>query len=454
MNNLVNNHQSMVYLNKLYEWIRRLIVKIYIYLCVVGILLAGCTNIETIQEEIEDEAIVIEFWYGLKGYPNQLMKEMIEDYNHSQSTYEVIGVEQTSHEETFAALKAAIARQKAPSVVLLENQELSFLVSKGVIDSIDTQSFELDDFIYSYLSQNTIQDNVYGMPMFGGTQVLYYRKDFLENNNIKPVDLLTWESLASVSEKLSEKQGDETIVYGWEFMYGVENLIDASISNGGEFLNADGKKIKINSKEWVDAWNYFRRLIHEEKVMYIHYGGEEWNHWYATIDDVKQGRAAGYIGSCGDMGDLDMSIIGTYLLPNWNDKLYEPKGVVNLQSFCLPMNDATVQEGAIDFIKYMTSVDSGVLWATKTGYLPVRKSVMDQDAFYEAVLANPDYFIPIRQVKMGAKTFIDPTEGHINEQLELAAYKVLIENVDAQIALDEAAKNAQAKMDELFNQWR
>jgi multiple sugar transport system substrate-binding protein len=93
-------------------------------------------------------------------------------------------------------------------------------------------------------------------------------------------------------------------------------------------------------------------------------------------------------------------------------------------------------------------------WSIDTGYLPVRKSSMDKDAFYDTVLKNPDYFIPISQVKLGTEIFIDPTDGKIYELFEEAAYKVLILNTPSEEALNEAQKQAQYILDEMFNQGR
>lgn len=432
-----------------------------IFFVILGSLLfTGCMYSidETLHQDTKDAEEIV-FWYGINGYPSQLMNELIDEFNKSQDDYYIIGIEQSSHEETFSAVKSSIARQKVPSVVLLENQQINYLASKGVVLPLDSyvedKTTYFDDFIDAYVEQNIVQDEVFGLPFYGTTQVIYYRRDFFEQNNIKPVDLLTWEAFFDVANSLSKKNGEEILVYGWEFMYGTENLIDVAINNGGEFLSEDGKEVLIDSVEWIGAWDYFRRMIHEEKVMYIHYGGEEWNHWYSTLDDVTQGRAAGYIGSCGDMGDLDTGMIGTYLLPSWENKNNNPKGVVNIQSLAIPYGvEESEIEGALAWMDFLTSVDVGVSWSTKTGYLPVRKSSMDQEVFYDKVISNPDYFVPIRQVKMGTFTFIDPTDGVIYSALENAAYQVLIENIPAETALEEAKKKAQFALDELYNQGR
>lgn len=43
--------------------------------------------------------------------------------------------------------------------------------------------------------------------------------------------------------------------------------------------------------------------------MAIHSGGQGWEYWYKTIDDVIQNKAGGYTGSSGDQADLDFSVV-------------------------------------------------------------------------------------------------------------------------------------------------
>ncbi len=61
-----------------------------------------------------------------------------------------------------------------------------------------------------------------------------------------------------------------------------------------------------------------------------------WQYWYATIDDVMQGRAAGYTGSTGDQGDLDFSVIGAHIQPAWEGYEDNPRAVFNSHGICIP----------------------------------------------------------------------------------------------------------------------
>ena len=106
--------------------------KICVLIIICAIFLAVGSNLlpETNKNEEIPKPVEIELWYGLNGYSNQVMKALVEEFNSSQVKYYVTGVVYPSHKETFKALKSAIARKKAPDVVLLENQHLYYLATK------------------------------------------------------------------------------------------------------------------------------------------------------------------------------------------------------------------------------------------------------------------------------------------------------------------------------------
>ena len=56
-------------------------------------------------------------------------------------------------------------------------------------------------------------------------------------------------------------------------------------------MNEDGTEVMINSQEWVEVWESFRKWIHDDQIMKIHSGGQGWEYWYNTIDDVLQDKA-------------------------------------------------------------------------------------------------------------------------------------------------------------------
>lgn len=416
--------------------------------------LAGCGKKNAASDSTEK--VEIEFWYGLGGNLGISMEEKIKQFNESQDKYVVKGVVQGNYTETYQKMQAALAAKNAPSIAILDANQSYNLASKGVLEDLNKftkkdNDFNEDDYIEVFYDQGKNKDTLFALPSYGTTQVMYYNKQIFKDNNMDADKVLdTWEGLASAAEKLTLKEGNQVVRYGWEPMYGSLNLMDSALSNNGKVLSDDGTKVLINSKEWVDVWNSFRKWIHEDKTMRIHYGGQGWEYWYSTIDDVMNDKSAGYTGSSGDQGDLDFNKLGAHPQPAWSGS--EAKPIAETLHLVMPKGNTTEeQQGAYEFMKFFTSPEVTADWSTKTGYVAVRKSAAD-DANYKAYAEkNPQILVPFNQALSASAPAMDVTGGLIYDALNIAADKVLIENIDAKIALDEACKVAQKELDKVFN---
>lgn len=395
--------------------------------------------------------VTIEFWYGLGGALGEKMESLIEKFNSSQSEVVVKSVVQGSYGETGQKLQAAIAAGNPPAVAMLSPPNYDW-ARKGYFRAMDDfiandPDFNTDDLINAFRELGQVDGKQYFLPMYGTTQVMYYRKDTFEQHGIKPEDLTTWEKLAEAAAKMAVKENGETVFYGWEPMWGHYNLVDAALSRGAKYLSDDGKTILFDQPEWVETWEMFRKWIHDDKIMRIHYGGQGWEYWYRTIDDVMQGRAAGYTGSSGDQGDLDFSIIGAFEQPGWEG--HTPgKPVADAIMAGIPASvSPEEQEAAFKWLKFFTSTEITAEWAMATGYIPVRKSAEQDPAFAAYVEERPHALVPLRQASHASSPFVDPT-GRIHDALAIAADKVEIENIPAAQALKEATEEAQKAWDE------
>ena len=113
------------------------------------------------------------------------------------------------------------------------------------------------------------------------------------------------------------------------------------------------------------------------------------------------------------------------------------------------MNSSSDEEkqGAYEFMKFFTTPENQAKWSMSTGYVAVRKSTQDVKEFKDYTDKNPQALVPLQQASHGSILPTDPTGGKIYDALKVAADKVEIEGVDAQKALDEAQKTAQAALD-------
>lgn len=403
------------------------------------------------EAEASAEPVTIEFWYGLGGKLGENMQTLIDKFNSSQQEVIVKPVVQADYSETERKLQAAIASGNVPGAVLSSNVDWA---RKGYYAPLDeliaaTADFNSEDVVQTFLEQGKVDGKQFFLPMYGTTQVMYYRKDALEKHGLTPEDMKTWEGLAAAAKKMTVQEGGKTTFYGWEPMWGAGNMIDAVYSKGGTIVSEDGKTVLIDSAEWVETWDLFRKWIHEDKIMRIHSGGQGWEYWYKTIDDVMKGQAAGYTGSSGDQGDLDFSIVAAMEQPGW-EGIGEGKPVAEAIMAGIPAAASPEQQqAAMKWYSFFMNAENTAFWSMNTGYIAVRQSALDNPEFVAFSEKNPQATIPLKQATHASKPFQDPTGGKIQDALKIAADKVQISNLPAAEALKEAKETAQRELDRI-----
>ncbi|UTH00559.1 ABC transporter substrate-binding protein [Macrococcoides canis] len=424
---------------------------------VLATMLAGCGNNGSdssngkVVELKQGEKVEIEFWYGLGGKLGDQMKKKIDAFNKSQDKVVIKGVQQADYDETYKKLQAAVASGKTPALILTTTDTGKIMANKKIITDltpyIDVKDdYETDDIIKTFLEDGQVEDKQFSLPAYGTTQLMYYRKDALKEAGLTEDIFKDWTKFEDAAKKMTKKNGDKVERYGWSPMWGADNLMDMAYSNGGKVIDESGKKVTINSKEWVEAWSIIDRGINKDKTMKINSGGQGWEYWYKTIDEVMQGKSAGYIGSSGDQGDLDFKQLGAAEQPGFNGKEGTPSA--SSQQLAIPSKaEAKQKAAAFEFIKFFEKSENTADWSMNTGYIAVRTSAKEDPKFKAFAKKNPQILKPIEQAEHAVPTFIDPTGGKIQDAIKKAADKMEIEGKSAQEVLDEAQKEAQAALD-------
>ena len=420
-------------------------------LCTMGVsLISGCGTAKQAEAtKTADGKVEVDFWYSGGKTAVNVVQDIVDEFNESQDKYEVKTTTQADYTETYEKLQAGIAGNNAPDMALLDVDKSRNLSEKNLIEDLSSYveadtDFNADDFLPVFYNQGKDENSkLFALPAYGTTQVFYYNVEAFKNAGIDPESIKTWQDLADAAKKMTSADGS---FIGWEPMWGYANLVDASLSNGASLLSEDGKTCLINSKEWVDVWESFRTWIHDDKIMKVNSGGQGWEYWYTTIDDVLQNKAGGYTGSSGDQADLDFSIVQAMEQPGFNDNASAPTADA-LQLVMLQQSSDEEKQGAFEFMKYFTSAESQAQWSMSTGYIPVRESTQEVQEYKDYTEKNPQALVPFSQAKHGTSALVDPTGGKITDALKVAADKVELENVSAQEALDEAQKTAQEALD-------
>ena len=419
-----------------------------------GVMLAGCSGGSTVASTQDGGKTTVEFWYAGGKTAVGVIQDIVDKYNASQDVYEVKTVTQADYSETYQKVQAAIAGNAAPDLVLLDPSAARVLSEKSILTDLNPytqkdETFNADDLITAFYEQGADENGKqFALPAYGTTQVLYYNVQAFKDAGVDPSSIETWQYLGEAAAKIKATGKYE---YGWEPMWGPDNLIDAAFSNGASVFSADGTKVTINSKEWVDVFEQFRKWIHEDETMAIHSGGQGWEYWYATIDDVIQNKAGGYTGSSGDQADLDFNIVQAMEQPAWSSSTTSSPTATALTMGVFENSSEAEKQGAYEFLRYFMSVESQVAWNTTVGYVAVNKQILDDPTYQEFLESHPQAAVPFSQAEHASLYPVDPTNGQVYDALKIAADKIEIDNVPAQQALDEAQKTAQEALDAVLN---
>ena len=230
-------------------------------------LLVGCGGGSSSSEPTTtaDGKLQIDLWYSGGKTAVNVFQEIVDDFNASQDEYEVATTTQADYTETYEKLQAGIAGKNAPDMALLGTANSRNLSEKNLVADINEfvdadDEFDKEDYIPVFYDQGVDADGkLFALPAYGTTQVLYYNKQIFADAGIDPTTIKTWQDLEAAAEKITTDS-----VVGWEPMWGYGNLVDAALSNGASLLSEDGETCLINSKEWVDVWESFRKWIHDD----------------------------------------------------------------------------------------------------------------------------------------------------------------------------------------------
>ncbi len=113
------------------------------------------------------------------------------------------------------------------------------------------------DFFPSSLGSVKDGDNLYGLPLVTETQVLYYRKDILEEAGLEVPETL--EELEEQAKQLHDPDGVAGFVSRGKRAAAVTQFSSFLYGFGGDFMKDD--KAAITTPEAIEAFNYYGNLL-------------------------------------------------------------------------------------------------------------------------------------------------------------------------------------------------
>jgi len=420
---------------------RKMILILTVFFFIAGIISASETWAQ--KEKAKPKLLRLTFYYpvGVAGPLARVIGEMTDKFNkENEGKIEVVPVYSGDYDPTMQKVQTAIMAGNPPDIFMVEISELPTLLAMGAVLPLDdyikkTEKGYWEDFFAPFRENAVIGGKIYGVPFQRSTPVLYWNKEAFKAAGLdseKPPK--TWDELKDYATKLTvkDKQWGVTISGGWN-----DWLFEGFVRQNGSFLiSPDGKTANFDSKEAIEALDFWVELKHRLKV------GPPHSTWGSTPPDFVGGRTAMLYHSTGILTFLKRSAkfdFGVTFMPQ-KKTFGAAVGGANLMIAKKISKDR--QEAAWKYIEWMTNVKNTAEWSAASGYVAVRNSAYDDPVMKEHVSKNPEYLVARDQLKFANGKMMAKNFQKVREILK----RQLDDSAAGKIVPAEALKTAQKQI--------
>lgn len=143
---------------------------------------------------------------------------------------------------------------------------------------------EIGAYVPNLLEDYTLDGTLYGLPDFIGSQVLAYRTDIFEENNLKAPE--SWSDILAVCEALKGNADYSPITFPAKKGGTLASVYSAFlVSNGGWYLDENGKAA-MNTDAAKETMEFLQKLAQYEVPGYLN------AHWDENGQTAANGKAA------------------------------------------------------------------------------------------------------------------------------------------------------------------
>ncbi|MET7646612.1 sugar ABC transporter substrate-binding protein [Streptomyces sp. NPDC005426] len=332
-------------------------------------------------------------------------------------------------------LVSAAAAGTMPDVAQMGGSYMGEFSELGVLEPVDTKTFQEKDFFPAGWQQGEVDGQAYGVPWYVDTRVLYYRTDLAEKAGVTkpPADWKEMRDLATAYQKKAgtkwglsiQPSGLDTVQNFYSFLY----------SAGGEIVNDKGEAV-IDSPEAVKALkeygSYFDKGLSNKSVQ----------PGYDVVKDFGNGRVPMFFG-----GPWHVTLLNEgqpQLKGKWAvADVPADKGSVSMAggSSLVISKDSEHKAAAAEFIKYLTDTKGQADWYERTKDLPANTA-----AWTSGDLAD-DAGLQIfkKQMDTAKSSPSLPNWTEITDKVDQAIAKV----TQGKASAEDALKTAQSEIEGL-----
>lgn len=385
------------------------------------------TTTSAASAESSGEKTKITFWYSHSGDEAAAFEQAIASYNASQDKVEVEGLSVTDKQKIIVALSGS----EAPDVIEVSNQDIINYANNGLIETLndkaDADGYDVaGTYSAQALTANTLNDDLYGMPLAAMIIEMFYNKDILAEIGYDAPPT-TMEELYEMAVKATELDADGNITrLGYPLFPLASARQEGIYAFGGRWWAEDGTTLTPDDPGILDS-------LHMNVEYRSLYGIDKVNEFVATANTNRYTENdmffAGkqlfrfdgtWLDAMIKANNADLNY-GVALIPG-TEAHPEDQGSSRYEtnSLAIPVTCQN-EDAAWDFIKYFTNSDATKQLLISMANLPVLPTLYD-DPDMLAAMPSAEIFIDALKKENGIQyaTIADLSQytSLINEELD------------------------------------
>ena len=329
----------------------------------------------------EDGREIVTFWYNNTGDEALVYEQVVADYNASQDKYFVEGLSLTDTQRLIVAMSS----NEAPDVFKDSNSKVIQFQKNGLLESlqsyIDEEGFDLSVYLPQSLEANTLDGQLWGLPIDAYTIQLFYNKDLLEAAGYTEPPK-TMEEMYEMAVAATKVAADGTIeVLGYPLFPYASARQELIYGFGGTWWDENGRPAP-QDQGILDSLNMNVRYRNE-------FGGSRLDAFIATANTNRYTEQDMFFTGH-QLFRLDGSWLPT-MMENFGSEVnygitlvpgteahpeYRGRARFETDSVAIPVM-AKNKAGAWDFIKYIAGYDGAKTIDIGTGNLPALTTLYD-----------------------------------------------------------------------------
>lgn len=248
---------------------KKKLISTFLTVTMVAGLLAGCGSSEDKSDSDSssgnDSVVELTFWHMEETDSRvQAFQEVVDKFNESHDGIHV-NVEVQSWSDAYTKVPAAIQAGNGPDLLQSIPDFCSVIYELGVVQEVGDIITDLDDeygFYESALTPYVYEDGgTYAVPIFGMSQVLWYRADIFEEAGLEPPT--TFDELVACAEALTDKEnGKYGIALPASLSMATDQVVYTLMACAGavDVIDADNN-VTFNNEGTVAAFKLYQELL-------------------------------------------------------------------------------------------------------------------------------------------------------------------------------------------------